>query len=116
MEEKKLDPYQLIGFVLIALIMTWMLMRQQKQNLNTQAKVESKSKILEESEKQMLSQNSKQTIEESVDAENLIYSSEKKEEYISQAERVSKSLTIEAFSEKAQNILSQNRFLKRARK
>ena len=29
MEEKKLDPYQLIGFVLIALIMTWMLMNQQ---------------------------------------------------------------------------------------
>ena len=29
MEEKKLDSYQLIGFVLIALIMTWMLMNQQ---------------------------------------------------------------------------------------
>lgn len=29
MEEKKFDPYQFIGFVLIALIMTWMLMRQQ---------------------------------------------------------------------------------------
>ena len=29
MEEKKFDPYQLIGFVLIALIMTWMLMNQQ---------------------------------------------------------------------------------------
>lgn len=29
MEEKKIDPYQLIGFVLIALIMTWMLMNQQ---------------------------------------------------------------------------------------
>ena len=43
MEEKKLDPYQLIGFVLIALIMTWMLMRQQEQNLNNQAKVKSES-------------------------------------------------------------------------
>ncbi len=29
MEEKKFDPYQLIGFILIALIMTWMLMNQQ---------------------------------------------------------------------------------------
>ena len=28
MEEKKFDPYQFIGFILIALIMTWMLMRQ----------------------------------------------------------------------------------------
>ena len=28
MEERKLDPYQLIGFILIALIMTWMLMNQ----------------------------------------------------------------------------------------
>ena len=29
MEEKKFDPYQFTGFVLIALIMTWMLMNQQ---------------------------------------------------------------------------------------
>lgn len=29
MEERKFDPYQLIGFILIALIMTWMLMNQQ---------------------------------------------------------------------------------------
>ena len=28
MEEKKFDPYQFIGFILIALITTWMLMRQ----------------------------------------------------------------------------------------
>lgn len=28
MEEKKFDPYQFIGFILIALIMTWMLMNQ----------------------------------------------------------------------------------------
>ena len=71
MEEKKLDPYQLIGFVLIALIMTWMLMRQQEQNLNNQAKVELESKILNESEKQMLSQNSKQTNKESAVLDNL---------------------------------------------
>ena len=44
MEEKKLDPYQLIGFVLIALIMTWMLMRQQDQSLNNQAKANLESK------------------------------------------------------------------------
>ncbi|MGB1449172.1 MAG: membrane protein insertase YidC [Flavobacteriaceae bacterium] len=29
MEEKKFDPYQFIGFILIALIMTWMLMNQE---------------------------------------------------------------------------------------
>lgn len=29
MEERKFDPYQFIGFILIALIMTWMLMNQQ---------------------------------------------------------------------------------------
>ena len=29
MEEKKFDPYQFVGFVLIAIIMTWMLMNQQ---------------------------------------------------------------------------------------
>ena len=27
MEEKKFDPYQFIGFVLIAMILTWMLYR-----------------------------------------------------------------------------------------
>ena len=31
MEEKKFDPYQFIGFVLIALILTWMLYRNQFQ-------------------------------------------------------------------------------------
>ena len=66
MEEKKLDPYQLIGFVLIALIMTWMLMRQQEQNLNNQAKVKSESESLNESENKLSNQNSKQTIKESV--------------------------------------------------
>jgi len=81
MEEKKLDPYQLIGFVLIALIMTWMLMRQQDQNLNNQDKVKSESENLNKTEKQLLSQNSKQTNNESVGLENLIYSSEKEEEF-----------------------------------
>ncbi len=81
MEEKKLDPYQLIGFVLIALIMTWMLMRQQEQNLNNQDKVKSESENLNKTEKQLLSQNSKQTNNESVGFEDLIYSSEKEEEF-----------------------------------
>ena len=81
MEEKKLDPYQLIGFVLIALIMTWMLMRQQEQNLNKQDKVKSESENLNKTEKQFLSQNSKQTNNESVGFEDLVYSSEKEEEF-----------------------------------
>ena len=81
MEEKKLDPYQLIGFVLIALIMTWMLMRQQDQNLNNQDKVKSESENLNKTEKQLLNQNSKQTNNESVGFEELIYSPEKEEEF-----------------------------------
>jgi len=81
MEEKKLDPYQLIGFVLIALIMTWMLMRQQDQNLNNQNKVKSESENLNKTEKQLLSQNSKQTNNESVGFEDLIFSPEKEEEF-----------------------------------
>ena len=81
MEEKKLDPYQLIGFVLIALIMTWMLMRQQEQNLNNQAKVKSESESLNESENKLSNQNSKQTIKESLGFENLNYSTVKEEEF-----------------------------------
>ena len=81
MEEKKLDPYQLIGFVLIALIMTWMLMRQQDQNLNNQDKVKSESENPNKTEKQLLSQNSKQTNNESVGFEDLIFSPEKEEEF-----------------------------------
>ena len=37
MEEKKFDPYQFIGFILIALIMTWMLMNQQPVEEGTDA-------------------------------------------------------------------------------
>ena len=81
MEEKKLDPYQLTGFVLIALIMTWMLMRQQEQNLNNQAKVKSESEILNESQNKLSNQNSKQTIKESLSVENLNYSNVKEEEF-----------------------------------
>ncbi|MAW09474.1 MAG: membrane protein insertase YidC [Flavobacteriaceae bacterium] len=81
MEEKKLDPYQLIGFVLIALIMTWMLMRQQDQNLNNQARVNIESENLEESKKQSQNQNSKQTNEEPVGIEKFAYSSQKEEKF-----------------------------------
>ena len=81
MEEKKLDPYQLIGFVLIALIMTWMLMRQQDQNLNNQAGANIESKNSKESEKQSLDQDSNQTNEESVDVEKFAFSSEKETKF-----------------------------------
>ena len=81
MEEKKLDPYQLTGFVLIALIMTWMLMRQQEQNLNNQAKVKSESESLNESANKLSNQNSKQTVKESLGVENLNYSTVKEEEF-----------------------------------
>ena len=81
MEEKKLDPYQLIGFVLIALIMTWMLMRQQDQNLNNQTKVNVESKRLEQSENQALNEDSKQTNEESVGVEKFAYSTENEEKF-----------------------------------
>tara|TARA_B100000686_G_C16804662_1_gene989023 strand:- start:1295 stop:3130 length:1836 start_codon:yes stop_codon:yes gene_type:complete len=33
MEEKQFDPYQFIGFILIAMILTWMLMRNQNSDL-----------------------------------------------------------------------------------
>lgn len=39
MEEKKFDPYQFIGFILIALIMTWMLMNQQPTESQTEAEI-----------------------------------------------------------------------------
>ena len=32
MEEKRFDPYQFIGFILIALILTWMLYRNNPEN------------------------------------------------------------------------------------
>lgn len=43
MEEKKFDPYQFIGFVLIALIMTWMLMNQQPVEEGTDAVTETET-------------------------------------------------------------------------
>ena len=43
MEEKKFDPYQFIGFILIALIMTWMLMNQQPVEEGTEAVTKTES-------------------------------------------------------------------------
>ena len=43
MEEKKFDPYQFIGFVLIAVIMTWMLMNQQPVEEGTDAVTETET-------------------------------------------------------------------------
>ena len=56
-------------------------MRQQDQNLNNQDKVKSESENLNKTEKQLLSQNSKQTNNESVGFEDLIFSPEKEEEF-----------------------------------
>ena len=39
MEERKFDPYQFIGFILIALILTWMLYRNGPQDETTSNKV-----------------------------------------------------------------------------
>src|SRR5210317_1237534 len=44
MEEKKFDPYQFIGFILIALILTWMLYR----NGPAEAKAGSQSTVTEQ--------------------------------------------------------------------
>jgi YidC/Oxa1 family membrane protein insertase len=38
MEEKKFDPYQFIGFILIAMILTWMLYRNGPQEVTAEAK------------------------------------------------------------------------------
>jgi len=38
MEEKKFDPYQFIGFILIAMILTWMLYRNGPQEVPAEAK------------------------------------------------------------------------------
>ena len=45
MEERKFDPYQLIGFILIALIMTWMLMNQQPVEATSEQPVETVATI-----------------------------------------------------------------------
>ena len=41
MEEKKFDPYQFIGFILIAMILTWMLFRNQNSNIQDASPIES---------------------------------------------------------------------------
>jgi len=45
MEEKKFDPYQFIGFILIAIILTWMLYRNGPQEVPTDAKVTSEQMV-----------------------------------------------------------------------
>ena len=40
MEERKFDPYQFIGFILIALILTWMLYRNDPQKTQNNGPVE----------------------------------------------------------------------------
>ena len=45
MEEKKFDPYQFIGFILIALIMTWMLMNQQPVEEGTEAVTKTETQV-----------------------------------------------------------------------
>ena len=59
MEENKFDPYQFIGFVLIAIILTWMLYDQNPENEQVvlESKKESneiKSSIKENSDSQQL--------------------------------------------------------------
>ena len=41
MEEKKFDPYQFIGFILIAMILTWMLFRNENSNIQDSNPIES---------------------------------------------------------------------------
>ncbi len=45
MEEKKFDPYQFIGFILIAMILTWMLFRNENSNILNSNQSDSVSKI-----------------------------------------------------------------------
>ena len=45
MEEKKFDPYQFIGFILIAMILTWMLFRNENSNIQNSNQSDSVSKI-----------------------------------------------------------------------
>ena len=55
MEERKFDPYQFIGFVLIALILTWMLYRngpQDETSSNKEVETETSSTVKRNSEAQ----------------------------------------------------------------
>lgn len=66
MEEKKFDPYQFIGYILIALILTWMLMNQQAVEVDTAAKEETTGKVMASSLTKIVRQDSLQPWQKNV--------------------------------------------------
>lgn len=65
MEEKKFDPYQFIGFILIALILTWMLYRNGPQE---------SAKDIQISSEQITRSNVEKAIKDSIKLQNKVYS------------------------------------------
>ncbi len=65
MEEKKFDPYQFIGFILIALILTWMLYRNGPQE---------SAKDTQISSEQITRSNLEKAIKDSIKLQNKVYS------------------------------------------
>ena len=65
MEEKKFDPYQFIGFILIALILTWMLYRNGPQE---------SAKDTQISSEQITRSNVEKAIKDSIKLQNKVYS------------------------------------------
>ena len=65
MEEKKFDPYQFIGFILIALILTWMLYRNGPQE---------SAKDTQISSEQITRSNVDKAIKDSIKLQNKVYS------------------------------------------
>ena len=61
MEEKKFDPYQFIGFILIALILTWMLYRNGPQE-----------KVQTQTDKQTIDAPLNQAIQDSIQSQQKI--------------------------------------------
>ena len=50
MEEKKFDPYQFIGFILIALILTWMLYRNGPEQETAKSDTKIKTEQVQETD------------------------------------------------------------------
>ena len=48
MEEKQFDPYQFIGFILIAMILTWMLFKNQNTSLSDESEIETNKVVTSE--------------------------------------------------------------------
>ena len=48
MEEKQFDPYQFIGFILIAMILTWMLFKNQNTPLPEESEIETNKVVTSE--------------------------------------------------------------------